>query len=98
MAGKPHQIRFQIEDTGIGIPANHFTDIFTPFRQLNDRVKKYEGTGLGLTISQNIIQLMGSQIELESEVDRGSKFWFDLELLEVEINLTTNSSELSLLQ
>ena len=89
IAGKPHQIRFQIEDTGIGIPANHFPEIFTPFRQLNDRVKKYEGMGLGLTISQNIIQLMGSQIQLESEVNRGSKFWFNLELLVVETNLTT---------
>ncbi len=90
MAGKPHKIRFQIEDTGIGIAANNFADIFTPFVQLNGGVKKYEGTGLGLTISQNIIRLMGSQIQLKSEVDRGSKFWFDLELLEVE---TTDNSE-----
>ncbi len=93
-----HKIRFQIEDTGIGIAANNFAEIFTPFVQLNGGVKKYEGTGLGLTISQNIIRLMGSQIQLKSEVDRGSKFWFDLELLEVETNLTTNSSELSLQQ
>ena len=78
MARKPRKIRFQIEDTGIGIPTNNFADIFTPFVQLNGRVKKYQGTGLGLTISQNIIQLMGSQIQLESEVARGSKFWFDL--------------------
>ena len=89
------KIRCQIEDTGIGIPANKFTDIFTPFGQLNSRVKKYEGTGLGLTISQDIIQLMGSQIQLESELDRGSKFWFDLELLAVETNPIANSSELN---
>ena len=60
--------------------------IFIPFGQLNGEEKKYEGTGLGLTISQNIIRLMGSQIQLESEVDRGSKFWFDLKLLEVGVN------------
>ncbi len=94
-ARTPQKIRFQIEDTGIGIPANKFTQIFTPFGQLNGRVKQYEGTGLGLTISQNIIRLMGSQIQLESEVNRGSKFWFDLELLAFENNLVVKSSELT---
>ena len=90
------KIRFQIEDTGIGIPADKCATIFDPFEQLNGKVKKYEGTGLGLTISQNIIRLMGSQIQLESQVDRGSKFWFDVELLPVETNLLPNSSELNL--
>ena len=80
------KIRFQIEDTGIGIPANKFADIFTPFGQLNSDETNNEGTGLGLTISQEIMQLMGSQIQLESQVAQGSKFWFDLELLAVDTN------------
>ena len=81
------KVRFQIEDTGIGIPADNFADIFTPFGQLNTDGRNNEGTGLGLTISQEIVQLMGSQIELESQVDQGTKFWFDLELPAVEPNL-----------
>ncbi|ELS02479.1 signal transduction histidine kinase [Xenococcus sp. PCC 7305] len=75
------KIRFQIEDTGIGIPTEQIAEVFTPFTQLNDNAQKYEGTGLGLTISQNIIQLMGSEIQLESQVNQGSKFWFDLDML-----------------
>ena len=90
------KIRFQVEDTGIGIPIDKCDTIFNPFEQLNGRAKKYEGTGLGLTISQNIIQLMGSQIKLQSQVDRGSKFWFDLELLPVETNILPSSSDSSI--
>ncbi len=89
------KIRFHIEDTGIGIPANKFADIFAPFGQLKSNMGNHEGTGLGLTISQNIIQLMGSQIQLESHVSQGSKFWFDLELLEVEANLLPTSPKSS---
>ncbi len=83
------KIRFQIEDTGIGIPADKFPAIFAPFGQLNSDEGNNEGTGLGLTISQEIMQLMGSQIQLESQVAQGSKFWFDLELLAVETNISS---------
>ena len=47
---------------------------------MNSNTTKYAGTGLGLTISQNIVRLMNSQIQVESQKSRGSKFWFDLEL------------------
>ena len=77
-------IRFQIEDTGIGVPTEQFAAIFAPFEQLQTDAAYNEGTGLGLTISQEIVQLMGSKIQIESQVDQGSKFWFDLELLAVE--------------
>ncbi len=89
-----HSIRFQIEDTGIGIPTDKLTEIFTPFGQLNGSAGNHEGSGLGLTISQEIIQLMNSSIQLKSQVDRGSKFYFDLELLEVEENLLPTSTNL----
>ena len=77
-----HQIRFQIKDTGIGIPEPKLADIFLPFEQVHKRRAEEKGTGLGLTISQKLIQLMGSQIQVTSTVGQGSIFWFDLDLAE----------------
>ncbi len=74
------KIRFQVEDTGIGIPSDKFAAIFLPFEQSKNNNINQEGTGLGLTISQNIVQLMGGEIQVQSQFDQGSKFWFDLEL------------------
>jgi chemotaxis methyl-accepting protein methylase/signal transduction histidine kinase/chemotaxis response regulator CheB len=76
-------IRFQIEDTGVGIPADKINDIFLPFNQLNHTQSSKEGTGLGLTISQNILRQMGGEIQLNSTLGQGSKFWFDLTLPEI---------------
>ena len=74
-----HTIRFYVEDTGIGIAPSQVTDIFLPFHQLESNLQT-EGTGLGLTISQNIVRLMGSEIKLQSTLGTGSIFWFDLDL------------------
>ncbi len=82
-AGGGQKIRFQVEDTGIGIPAEKFADIFTPFKQLDIHLQNQEGTGLGLTITENLLQLMDSKIQLSSTLGKGSRFWFDLELTEV---------------
>jgi signal transduction histidine kinase len=78
-----HSIRFQIEDTGIGIPENQLKDIFSPFKQLGDHTRKIEGTGLGLAISRQIVRLMGGELHVKSSEGKGSTFWFDLELPEV---------------
>ncbi len=75
-----HQIRFQIEDTGIGITPEHRKKIFEPFEQAGDRNRQWEGTGLGLAISQKIITLMDSQIKVKSSLEEGSTFWFALDL------------------
>jgi PAS domain S-box-containing protein len=74
------RIRFQVEDTGIGINPNHFEEIFLPFCQVCDRSRFTEGTGLGLAISQKLVQFMGTSIQVRSALGRGSIFWFDLEL------------------
>lgn len=75
------KLRFLVKDNGIGIPSNNLANIFEPFIQVdNESNRKYEGTGLGLSISSHIIKLLGSKIEVSSEVDIGSSFWFDLEL------------------
>jgi signal transduction histidine kinase/CheY-like chemotaxis protein/HPt (histidine-containing phosphotransfer) domain-containing protein len=81
-------IRFSIIDTGIGIKEENQKNIFDPFIQEDiSFTKKYEGTGLGLTISSKIITLMGSKLRLESELGKGSTFYFDLKL-----DLDTNSN------
>ena len=74
------KIRFQIEDTGIGIQQNKLEEIFLPFHQVGDRHNFVEGTGLGLSISQKIVNIMGSQIRVQSTLGKGSIFWLDLDL------------------
>ena len=74
------KIRFQIEDTGIGISQNKLEEIFLPFHQVGDRNNFVEGTGLGLSISQKLVKMMGSQIRVQSTSGKGSIFWLDLDL------------------
>jgi signal transduction histidine kinase/DNA-binding response OmpR family regulator len=71
-------LRFQINDTGVGIATDRIGHIFQAFEQVGDRSRQSEGTGLGLTISQKIVALMGSKIQVHSEVGIGSEFWFDI--------------------
>ncbi|MHC5599927.1 MAG: CHASE2 domain-containing protein [Nostoc sp.] len=74
-----HQkIRFQIEDTGIGMLPNQLEKIFLAFEQVGEAGQRSEGTGLGLAISQRIAALMGSQIQVQSQPGEGSMFWLDL--------------------
>lgn len=72
-------IEFVVRDTGIGIPLNKQQDIFHRFSQVDSsNTRKYGGTGLGLTISKNIIEIMGGKIWLQSEPGIGSTFYFTL--------------------
>ena len=77
------KMRFQVEDTGIGIPPEKLTEIFSPFQQVVEGQFAQEGTGLGLTISQNIVRQMGAEIKLESTLGQGSLFWFEVNLPEI---------------
>ncbi len=72
------KIRFQIEDTGIGMSPDQLEKIFLPFEQVGEAGQRSEGTGLGLAISQRIAALMGSQIQVQSHLGEGSLFWLDL--------------------
>jgi signal transduction histidine kinase/DNA-binding NarL/FixJ family response regulator len=77
-----NKIRWQIEDTGVGIGSEQLEKIFLPFDQVGDSKRQTEGTGLGLPISQKIVQLMGSTIQVNSQLGVGSVFWIDLDLPE----------------
>ncbi len=75
--------RFVIQDTGVGMATDHLEKIFLPFEQVGSSKKQSEGTGLGLSISQKIVELMGSHLQVKSELGVGSTFWFEVELTEV---------------
>ncbi|RZJ49814.1 MAG: response regulator [Chryseobacterium sp.] len=74
-------LRFSVRDTGIGIPVEKQNHIFDAFTQENSSIsKRYGGTGLGLTISNNILGYMGSHLSLISNPEKGSVFFFDIEI------------------
>ncbi len=74
------RLRFQVEDTGVGIAPDAVSAIFEPFEQVGDRKRQSEGTGLGLAISYRIVKVMGSMLQVESELGVGSRFFFDVDV------------------
>jgi len=76
---KTNMLEFFVEDTGIGIPENRHEDIFLVFRQAElGNNRRYGGTGLGLTISRNLVQLMGGDMKVTSIEGKGSTFIFTI--------------------
>ncbi len=74
------QLRFQVEDTGVGMTPEQMAKVFQPFEQVGDAHKKSQGTGLGLTISTQIVSMMKGELQLDSTPGQGSTFWFDIKL------------------
>jgi two-component system sensor histidine kinase RpfC len=73
---------FEVIDTGIGISEQHLKRIFERFTQLDNSVtRRYTGTGLGTTITKQLVELMQGRIGVESRLGSGSRFWFELPLL-----------------
>ncbi len=73
-----NRLRFEVEDTGCGIPAERLTDIFEPFSQVEDTGQMAGGTGLGLAISQRLAAALEGTLEVESHVGKGSRFFLTL--------------------
>ena len=76
-----YHIRMEVRDTGIGIPQDRLDAIFESFTQVDGgTTRRYGGTGLGLTISRQLVSIMGGAMGVESELGVGSRFWFELPL------------------
>jgi PAS domain S-box-containing protein len=72
-------LEFYVKDTGIGIPKSKHKHIFERFSKIEDsKTKLYRGTGLGLTITKNLVEMLGGKIWLESEEQKGSTFYFTI--------------------
>ena len=85
-------MKVRVEDTGIGIPAEKLHSVFEKFAQVDgSSTRRHEGTGLGLAISARLIDLMGGKIGVESEIGRGSVFWFAVSLPVHEAHLHEES-------
>jgi len=78
------QIRFQVEDTGAGISEEEIMDIFKPFHQVGDKTLHAEGTGLGLTITKKLVEMMGGELHVKSTLGKGTVFWLTVNLPEVD--------------
>ena len=81
-------LHLDISDTGIGIPKEQVNELFKPFNRLSSENSNIEGTGIGLTITRSIIELMGGRVGVKSEQCIGSTFW-------IELPLSTENSDVS---
>lgn len=78
--GSTATLRFEVHDTGVGIPKDEQDRVFEPFEQAGDARSRAAGTGLGLAIVRQLVRLMGGEVQVDSHVDSGSLFWFELQV------------------
>jgi signal transduction histidine kinase/DNA-binding NarL/FixJ family response regulator len=75
---KPIKILFEVSDTGVGISPEQLDQVFRPFEQVGEVKRRAEGTGLGLAITRQLVELMGGKLQVESTLNQGSIFWFEV--------------------
>lgn len=86
-------MQFRIEDTGIGIAQQDMEIVFQPFQQVSDTLHKSEGSGLGLSITQRLLNMMGSELVVSSQLGKGSSFQFELILEDVSDLIKTEKEQ-----
>jgi CheY-like chemotaxis protein len=74
------RLRFEVEDSGVGIAGDKIEAVFRPFEQVGEMRRRSGGTGLGLSISRQLIRVMGGEVQVHSDPGQGSCFWFELVL------------------
>ncbi|NJL23073.1 MAG: GAF domain-containing protein, partial [Leptolyngbyaceae cyanobacterium SM1_3_5] len=90
-----YALRFVVQDTGMGIPSDRLNRLFRPFSQVDSSISRtYGGSGLGLVISQRLIEMMGGRIWVDSEVGRGSTFYCSL-MAQVKLSPPTVDARLT---
>ncbi|WP_417597404.1 ATP-binding protein [Oceanospirillum sp.] len=90
-----NQLRIEVEDTGEGISSDKLEQLFQPFSRLGAENSAIEGTGIGLALSQQLVELMRGRIGVESEEHKGSCFWFTLPLAEQSTTEPYNTAQRS---
>ncbi|XYI03780.1 AAA family ATPase [Sorangium sp. So ce1128] len=93
--GTGARLRFEVEDTGVGMAPEQLAKLFQPFGRVGE-VRRRAGTGLGLMISRQLVNLMGSEIHVESRPDEGSRFWFEVTLPVAEIAAPLRPKQLAI--
>jgi CheY-like chemotaxis protein len=90
--GTGARLRFEVEDTGVGMTPEQLAKLFQPFGRVGD-VRRRAGSGLGLMIIRQLMHLMGSEIQVESRPNEGSRFWFEVTLPVAELAAPLRPSE-----
>ncbi|KKK96509.1 hypothetical protein LCGC14_2662040, partial [marine sediment metagenome] len=73
------RVRINVKDTGFGLTEEQIAQLFQPFERIGAETREIEGTGIGLTITKELIELMGGSVGVDSDPGKGSTFWLELD-------------------